>query len=385
MSYISNADWTTCTECGQCLMQCPVLEMSKEDAVRAIRKLIKGEPAPEVLNKCTFCFDCNQYCPVEGLRPHELFLQRALEKRKKVPGVLKYLSNGRGTKNMFTDLYKTLEPDEKRIIEKWSTPPAGGQVMWVGCIGRMSCRDLDRSGVLSPLTKFGPPELCCGELPYRLCSWEMYEETVKRTLAVLETLNIDRLICYCGSCYNYFTSILPKVYGKTLPYPVISLYEWLWEQYEQGVIEVKKPRAFSAAVHESCYVSELGDAFADCLRKLYKVAGVSTVELAHHGDRNLSCGAVSVVRSMNVMSSLFKEQRRKFREVSDAGASEIALNCPGCYITLSFTNRLFGKRLRYMPEELLSAFGDEITVPLGKRIPTIAKTVTMNFPRVMFW
>ncbi len=385
MSYISNADWSTCTECGQCLMKCPVLEMEKEDAVAAIRKLIRGEPAPEVLDRCTFCFDCNRFCPVPGLRPHELILQRAIERRKKVPGILKYLCNGRNTRNMFGDLYKKLKPDEKKIIEKWSVVPNGGDVLWVGCIGRLSCRDLDRSTVLAPLTKFGPLDLCCGELAYRLCSWELYEETVTRTLAVMETLKINRLVSYCGSCYNYFANILPNVYGKKLPYPVISLYEWLWEQYEQGAIQVKNPRAFTAAVHESCYVSELGDDFAQCLRKLYKATGVETVELAHHGDRNLSCGAVSAVRSMNLMSSMIKEQRRKYHEVSDAGVSEMALNCPGCYVTLSLSNRLFGKKLRYMPEELLSAFGDDITVPLGKRIPGIFKTVIMNFPRTMFW
>ena len=53
MSYTSNADWRTCTECGQCLMKCPVLKMEKPDAVAAIRKLIRGEPAPEVLDRCT--------------------------------------------------------------------------------------------------------------------------------------------------------------------------------------------------------------------------------------------------------------------------------------------------------------------------------------------
>lgn len=385
MSYIANTDWSACTECGQCLMRCPVLEMEKEDAARAIRKLIRREATPEVIDKCTFCFNCNRYCPVDGLRPHELFLQRALERRNKVPGVLKYLCNGRNTRNMFGDLYQNLKTDEKRIIEKWTDPPTGGEVLWVGCIGRLSCRDLDNSNVLSPLTKFGPPDLCCGELAYRLCSWEIYEQTVKRTLGALETLNIDRLICYCGSCYNYFTSILPKVYGRTLPYPVTSFYQWLWERYEQGAIKVKNPRSYTAAIHESCYVTELGDSFADCLRKLYRVAGVQTVELTHRGDQNLSCGAVSVVRSLNLASSLFKEQRRKYREASDAGVSDLAVNCPGCYITLSFTRGLFGKRLRYMPEVLLSAFGDEITVPLGKRIPTIARTVTVNVPRVMFW
>lgn len=384
MSYIANADWSACTECGQCLMRCPVLEMDKEDAVAAIRGLIRGESTEEVLDKCTFCFNCNRYCPVDGLRPHELILQRALEKRNKVPGVLEYLSNGRGTRNLFGDLYKNLTEDEKRILERWTSPPMSGEVLWVGCIGRLSCRDLDRSRVLSPLAKFGPPDLCCGELAYRLCSWELYEQTVKRTLTALETLKIDRLICYCGSCYNYFTSILPGVYGRTLPYPVTSFYEWLWERYEQGAIEVKEPRSFTAAVHESCYITELGDDFADCLRKLYRVAGVRTVELNHHGNQNLSCGAVSVVRSLNLASSIFKEQRRKYREVSDARVSDLAINCPGCYVTLSFTSRLFGKRLRYMPEVLLSAFGDEISVPLGKRIPAIAKTVAMNFPRVVF-
>ena len=385
MSYISNADWSKCTECGQCLMQCPVLKMEKIDAVKAIHVLINGDISSKLLDQCTFCFNCNQYCPIDGLRPHELILQRALEKRKKVPKILKYLCNGRQTRNMFIDLFKAMSTNEKQILKKWSIVPNGGDIMWIGCIGKLSCLDIDRSEVMAPLTKYGPMDLCCGELAYRLGSWEMYEETITRTLAVLKTLKINRMVCYCGSCYNYFTTILPDVYGKKLPYPVISLYEWLWEQYEQGHIQVKNPRTFKAAIHESCYVSELGNDFSNCLHRLYKVMGVDTVELAHHGDRNLSCGAVSIVRNMNLISSMFKEQIRKYKEVSEAGASEIALNCPGCFVTLSFTNWMFGKKLRYMPEELLSAFGDEITLPLAQRIPDIAKSVILNLPRIIFY
>lgn len=384
MAYIDNCDWSRCTECGQCLMQCPVLQMEKADAVTAIQKLLAGEPAPEVFKKCTFCFNCNQYCPVEGLRPHELILQRALAHRGKIPGVLKYLANGRGTNNLFATLYRKLEADEKAILEKWSNPPEHREVLWIGCVGKLSCRDIEHSEVLAPLEKFGPPDLCCGELAYRLCSWEMYEATIQRTLAAFESLEIDRMVCYCGSCYNYLAKILPRVYGKALPFELISLYQWLWEQYEKGAISVKKPRSFTAAVHESCYVTELEPDFAETLRKLYHAAGVETVELDHRGDCNLSCGAVSVVRNMNVLSSIFREQRRKYREVSDAGASQIAVNCPGCYITLRFSNWMFGKRLRYMPDELLAAFGDDITVPLGKRVPQLSKAVAVRFPMLMF-
>ncbi|MFZ5563706.1 MAG: (Fe-S)-binding protein [Thermodesulfobacteriota bacterium] len=384
MSYIDRSDWSRCTECGQCLMQCPVLQMDKPAAVAAIRKLISGEPAPEVLEKCTFCFNCNRYCPVEGLRPHELILQRALEHRGKVPGILKYLANGRCRTNLFADMYEKLTAEEKQILEKWSVIPDSREILWIGCMGKLSCRDIDNSRVLAPLAKFGPPDLCCGELAYRLCSWEMYEQTAQRTLAVFSKLNIDRMVCYCGSCYNYFSSILPRVYGVTLPFKVISMYQWLWERFEKGELRVKSPRAFKAAVHESCYVTELEEDFADCLRRLYRTIGVETVELAHHGDCNLSCGAVSAVRSLNVLSSIFKEQRRKYAEVSDAGASQIAVNCPGCYVTLRFSNWMFGKKLRYMPDELLAAFGDTITAPLERRMPLIMTTAARRFPGLMF-
>ncbi|MDY6905395.1 MAG: (Fe-S)-binding protein [Thermodesulfobacteriota bacterium] len=384
MAYIDNCDWRQCIECGQCLMQCPVLEMEKSDAVAAIRKLIAGVPVPGVFGQCTFCFNCNQYCPVNGLRPHELILQRALEHRGKVPGVLKYLANGRGTGNLFAALYKKLNQNEQSILNKWSELPDSREVLWVGCVGKLSCRDIEHSKVLAPLAKFGPPDLCCGELAYRIGSWEMYAATIERTLTVFENLEIDRMVCYCGSCYNFLSNILPKVYGKKLPFKLVSLYQWLWEQYEKGCLTVTAPRDFTAAIHESCYVTELEPDFADTLRKLYRIAGVETVELAHHGGCNLSCGAVSVVRNLNVMSSIFKEQRRKYREVSESGVTDIAVNCPGCFITLRFSNWLFGKRLRYMPDELLAAFGDDIAVPLQERVPQVAKTVAIRFPMLMF-
>jgi hypothetical protein len=44
----------------------------------------------------------------------------------------------------------------------------------------------------------------------------------------------------------------------------------------------------------------------------------------------------------------------------------MAINCTGCYLTYSYTNKLFGKQLKLMPEELLRAFGDTITEPASE-------------------
>ena len=375
MSYMDCCDWSQCTQCGECLMQCPVMQMSEGEAKAAIGMLIRGETPPRVFEECTYCFDCNRLCPIEGLRPHELILQRGLEHREKVPRVLQYLMNGQTPPTLWSDVYGSLTFDEQTILRHWSAiPPPSKEILFIGCIGKMSCYDIENSTVLKDLPKFGPPDICCGELAYRLGGWDAYVDTIERTLDRFADLRIDRMVCYCGSCYNYLSNILPKVYGKELPFELISLYEWLWERYEQGALTVHKPLGFRAAVHESCYVSELGEGFADTLRRLYTAAGAQVVDLEHHGEKNLSCGAVSAVRTLNLTKSIIKEQRHKYAEVKDAGVREMAVNCPGCYITLGFTNTFFGTRLRYMPDELLQAFGDTIRTPLGKRFPLIIRT-----------
>ena len=141
-------------------------------------------------------------------------------------------------------------------------------------------------------------------------------------------------------------------------------------------ISLKRPLNFKAAVSESCYVSELGPEFWESLRRLYKDAGVELVELEHHGYYNLSCGTTSMPRRGTFPGSfkqILKEQRKKYREVKETGVNEIAFNCPGCFIMMSFTNVFFRKQFHYMLEEILAAYGDTITIPLKNRFKLIEK------------
>ncbi len=374
MSYMDCCDWDRCTRCGLCLARCRVLEMSEYEARKEIRLLLAGEKAPKVFSRCTLCFNCNQYCP-EGLRPHELILQRILVARgERIPALIPYLMNGLPGANFFHDLYAALDREEQGVLSRWTQPPpVCEEFLFVGCIGRLSCLDLENSRVLSSLPKFGPPDLCCGELHYRAGSWNAFADRAEATLERLSALKAKRMVCYCGSCAAFFGRILPKVYGKSLPFKTISLYEWLWEKVEGKSLTVKNPLSFTAAIHESCYATELGPDFSEALRGLYESAGATCMELDHNGNRNLSCGAVSVARNSNIFKSLLPAQTRKFKEIKCAGVREVALNCPGCFITMSFTSRLHGVKLRYMPELLLSALGDEVTRPLAGRMGLILR------------
>jgi Fe-S oxidoreductase len=105
---------------------------------------------------------------------------------------------------------------------------------------------------------------------------------VERTRRMLETLNTERLVCYCGSCSNYLGNVWPNDHGVELPYPVISLYEWLWEKYCAGELAVQRKFSKDIVISDSCYTSELGDSFYEAIRGLHQVAGMRTVELANH-------------------------------------------------------------------------------------------------------
>lgn len=382
MSFIDCCDWEKCTLCGDCLVECPVMEMTRAEAVSEFERLLKGEFAPRVMSECTLCFNCNNYCP-EGLRPYELILQRVSERddrKARLPALIPYALNGMPPPTFFQDLYQKLDYSEKVILSRWSAPPPPSkEILFVGCLGKTFCYDIENSSVMESLPKFGPTDVCCGELHYRSGMWDAYQQNAERTLARFAELDIERMVCYCGSCYNFLGHILPDIYGRKLPFELVSLYEWLLERVVSGELEVKRPLGFKAAVHESCYVSELGTGFYDALRNIYEAAGAELVELEHNRDRGLSCGAASVCLRFNPLDVL-KHQHRKYREVLDTGAREMALNCPGCYFTLYGTSRLYGIKLRYMVEELLYAFGDDISIPASRRFPLIARSVSRRLP-----
>lgn len=160
MAYMHCCDWTKCTVCGECLMKCPVMEMDEEEAKEELRLLLEGRVAPRVFAECTLCFRCNAYCS-EGLRPYELILQRISESQPKKPAMLGYFINGLPAPNLFQEIYGSLSLDEQQIIGRWSSAPEPAEdVLFVGCVGKTVCYDIENSRVLRLLLGYGHRDVC---------------------------------------------------------------------------------------------------------------------------------------------------------------------------------------------------------------------------------
>jgi len=382
MSYIDCCDWDECNRCGTCLIKCPVMKMKKDEARSEIALLLEGKPAPRVFSECTLCYACNAHCP-SGLKPYELILERIAErnsKRKSISAMVPYFLLGMPGNNFWSDVYGSFSAGEKRILEKWSEPPAGSrEVLYMGCGARFFCGDIENSRVLKDLPKFGPQDTCCGEMHYRSASWGAYSDIAERTFNRFRELDAERIVYFCDSCYIYMSRTLPEMLGKELRCEHISLYQWLMERYDAGEIKVENPQSFKAAISEPCYVSELGKDFYELMRRVYEMTGAEFVELENNRDMSLSCGMANFVKD-NKMRDMIRCQNVKFRQAKEAGASELALNCYGCIFTMISTGWMHGMKLHFMPQEVLKAFGDEINTPLASRAPLIARTIARRLP-----
>lgn len=360
-----------CKTCGICLQKCPVMKMDKEESRGEMTRLLNSEETTRILNECAFCFSCNNYCP-HGLKPYALIMERMAEQLRKskkgIPLYASYCMTGKSDSCIFLDVYKTLSENEKEILDKLEIiPPKSKEVLFIGCIGREIPYGIEHSRVLEELPKYGPRNACCGEIPYRYGDYQAFTETVERTFQLLKGLDTERLICYCGSCANYFGNIWPNYHGVTVPFEIISIWEWLWEKVKKGELKVQREIPTRVALTDSCYSSELGDRFYEAIRGLHEVVGMKIVELKNNRYDNLTCGAMSVVRNNFDLMEGFKDTRKKINQVLETGISDLTCYCPGCYLQLRGPATKSGLKIHYSLEEILWAFGDEYPVPLEQR------------------
>lgn len=360
-----------CATCGLCLQRCPVMQMGKEESRAEHARLRKGEETMRVLKECTFCYNCNRYCP-HGLNPLALIMERVADNIRRsgkgVPEYLQYLFTGHGESSVFADVYKVLPENEKAVLDTWEThPPKSQEVLFVGCVGREIPYGIEHSSALKTLPKYAPRDACCGELPFRLGDFEAFTQTVERTSRLFAGLKTDRLVCYCGSCSHSFNNIWREYLDAKPPFEIITIWEWLWERVQKGELKVQRTIERKVALTDSCYASELGDRFFEAVRGLHAAVGMEVVELQNNRYDNLCCGMPSIIRNNFDIFEPRKVAEKKIDQVQEAKTTDLACYCPGCFAQLGGAAKKIGVTTHYSLEEILWALGDAYPVSLKER------------------
>ena len=383
--FMEASDWSQCTLCGECLLRCNRLDLSEGEARAEKLRLINGEDPRHIFAECTLCMSCNSFCP-EGLKPFELILQRVAEKKDlrqaKLPAILGYLLVGTGGPGFFRDLVGYNTPEEMEILDRWRQLPGPSRdVIFPGCFGRLFTQDIQNSQILKGIPVYSPDDVCCGEWHYRAGLWDLYAEMAEKFIAHFSRLDCERLVCLCSSGYSFIGKILPEIYcaitgREGLPFEVIHFNHLLLEKIEKGEVRLKNPLSYKGAIHDSCHARRMGGEFQELMRRLYCEAGAELTELEHNHDNGICCGAASMPLDFRALPLLWNYTRgmgAKFLDVRRSDTRDVITHCEGCYLPMMLANWAFGVRLHYSREELMHAFGDEISKPIAKVMPTILK------------
>jgi Fe-S oxidoreductase len=369
-TYIDAYDYDACIECGNCLRSCPYMDLSDEEAAGAIVKLRQGVDCGKYVEKCLFCFKCNHACPKKA-KPAALMLERIANTRKpeeRLPVSLAYIINGMEAqgwkKNLFRDIYSGHDQKDRLLLEKWSQPQKGDDMIWCGCGARLFPGTIEHSKALAGLPKFGGAGECCGLYAAKAGLFDTARYVAGNLIERLGKSSFNRLIVLCGSCQEMFTLMMPEYLGMKFPFKVISIYEYLEEEIIAGRLAIQRQADLDAAVSDSCFGYEFGKGYLSAVDSLLRQIGIEPVPLEHCGKKSLCCGMGAYLRHGNVRD-LLAARKVKRADLEKSGKKDIVNYCQGCFLNMELLQS--GVRSHYLLELALWALGDEITDP-GRKI-----------------
>ncbi|MBC2715837.1 MAG: (Fe-S)-binding protein [Desulfobacteraceae bacterium] len=374
-SYIDAYDFDQCTECGECLYECIYKDLTKDQAIENISKMRQGDVAvcEAMLDQCVFCYNCSYSCPVNA-NPAALMFERLHERRNRergVPASLQYIINGMEsqgwTHNLFQDLYTDHNKDEKEIIAKWSEPKDcnDGDLLWCSCASRVFPYDIEQSHVLSGLQKFGGKSDCCGLPAFRSGLFDVGRFLANNLIDRFSQCRFKRLVVMCGSCQDMFQLALPEYFGQEFPFEMISVYQYLDEQIQNGNFQIKRQVTVdekeNTCIFHSCFGYKFGKDYLSCIKRLYQAVGFDCMELVHNGENNACCGMGGVYRQGNLWDIMNVKGVKK-KDLKKSNKENILAYCYGCYFTSHLSQ---GGTTHFLLEKVLWALGDEIKYPIS--------------------
>lgn len=319
----------SCEQCGTCLERCPVLHLSREQAVEEIKKLREGRDSI-VLKRCTSCLDCDFFCP-NGCNPGELILSRWYEinLERRLPARARYfLPDSRP--NFRTYVIERMSPREKGIIRSWDNLAPAGEVCYPGC-NMIVTPLLTQTKALDGLDIRGSLEYCCGEMYWRMGLFDQVRQVARKTQEFFDTLEAKKVTILCTAGYYVFTEVLPH-FGADFKFEMESYLHLIKRRLDSGELEFKHPLNMRVAVQDSCYGKQFGADYLDIPREILTRAGAEIVEMKNSRECMMCCGigaGFSPYSAYNPMR-LTTYTMKMLNNAKKSGADALVAYCSGC-------------------------------------------------------
>ncbi len=338
-------DKDKCARCKtvSCLTKCQYINIDKAAAKKEWQKIINGENS-YVLEACTTCYACNEYCP-HGNYPFYMLVGRQEEK-----GIL---------------------PAPRPIVKMWinQCEPVGKFTTGLLKERALSYCFLWHFNLLAHGKLFDGiewsvvfgQEFFCNAVYLHFAKSSLISERLPKVIENIKKQGIKELICLHDECYATYASLAPA-YGIEVPFKPVHYFEFLLERLKALKGEIK-PLNVKAAYQRNCstrLIPEV-DYFVD---DIFNIIGVERLNRTYDKQNALCCA--EILRMSKGPELADDVQKRNLDDMVDSGAEYTVFNCPVCWDSLSEKVALSGLKPIHLIDLCKLAIGEPQSLKLSK-------------------
>jgi Fe-S oxidoreductase len=301
------------------------------------RPLIGGTILDETLWSCTTCGACMDQCPVliEHV-PKIIDMRRhlVLEESRMPKQAEQALRGIENVANPYGLSQQTRADWAKELgVSFVKDRPDAEYLYWVGCaasfddraktIATAMAKILEAAGV--DFAILGTEERCNGDPARRIGNEYLYQERARENVDLLARYGVRRIIAPCPHCFNTFTNEYPSFGGR---YEVIHHTQLIRDLLDAGRIRLTRPLEETLTYHDSCYLGRWNDIFAPPRDILERIPGLRVVEMSRNRSEGMCCGAGG--GRMWMEEGQPRVNHRRVQQAVATSATRVATACPFC-------------------------------------------------------
>jgi Fe-S oxidoreductase len=291
----------SCTTCGACEEECPVLIEYIDKIVDMRRHLVETAQNPTTFNQ-----------PLLQMEKTGNPFGKPPSKRsqwvEELEGTVKVLQEGDCVDVLyFVDSYGSFDPRVQAIS---------------GAIAAGLGRAHVDFGILGAMEKDS------GHQVRRMGEEGLFQLLVEENEEALKSIRFNRIITTDPHAFNTLRKDYPG------GYPVCHYSQLVLELIQDGRLNPAKPvegnRVFT--YHDPCYLGRHNGVYEEPREILRAIPGLKLVEMKRSRDRSFCCGGGDVILWHEVEQEEVRMAERRVQMAMDAGAQVIVTACPFCLI-----------------------------------------------------
>jgi Fe-S oxidoreductase len=318
--------------------------LSPDDVAAAVTKgggsdrpLIGGTINPETLWSCTTCGACVDQCPVliEHV-PKILDMRRALvleegSMPKQAESALRNIEN---VANPYGISHQTRADWAKDLgVQFAKDKPDAEYLYWVGCAASFDDRAKTIATALVKILQagnvdfaiLGTEEKCNGDPARRIGNEYLFQERAKENVETLKKYDVRKIIASCPHCFNTFANEYKDFGGD---YEVMHHSQVIDQLLKDGRVTLQTPIEETITYHDSCYLGRWNDIFAPPRDILERIPGLKVVEMARNRNEGMCCGAGG--GRMWMEEAQPRVNHARVDQAAATEATKVATACPFC-------------------------------------------------------